>query len=179
MRVLIDTCVLYPTVMREVVLGCAAEGLFEVRWSSRILEEWQRAVVKLGPAQVVIAEGEIAALGAAFPDAVVPEHAGLEQRLWLPDPNDIHVLASAVGGSCDAIMTINAKDFPGNVLAEEGLFRVDPDAFLRGLLEEVPDQVRGVAERVLAQANAISDRPWEMRALMKKARLPRLGKALS
>ncbi len=179
MRVLIDACVLYPTVMREVVLGCAAEGLFEARWSVRILEEWRRAVVKLGPEQVVIAEGEIAALGVAFPDAIVPEHAGLAQRLWLPDPNDIHVLAAAVAGSCDAIMTINAKDFPGNVLAEEGLFRVDPDAFLRSLLEEAPDQVRGVAARVLAQANALSDRPWAMRPLMKKARLPRLGKALS
>ena len=40
MRVLIDACVLYPTVMREVVLGVAAQGLFTPRWSPRILEEW-------------------------------------------------------------------------------------------------------------------------------------------
>ena len=92
MRVLIDACVLYPTVMREVVLGCAKVGLFEVRWSARILEEWARATVKLGPEAEVFARGEIAVLGAQFPDAIVPVHEGLEQRLWLPDPNDVHVL---------------------------------------------------------------------------------------
>ncbi len=178
MRVLIDACVLYPTVMREVVLGSAAKGLFEARWSARILEEWARAAAKLGPEQEVVARGEVAALGATFPDAIVPEHEGWQGRLWLPDPNDIHVLAAGVAGSCDAIMTMNAKDFPGNILAEEGLFRVNPDAFLRGLLEEAPDQVRGVADTVLAEANRLSERPWEMRALMKKARLPRFGKAL-
>jgi predicted nucleic acid-binding protein len=178
MRVLIDACVLYPTVMREVVLGCAREGLFEARWSDRILEEWVRAAAKLGPEQEMLARGEIAALGAAFPDAIVLKHQGLQTRLWLPDPDDIHVLAAAVAGSCDAIMTANAKDFPGNILAEEGVFRVDPDAFLRSLLAEAPEQVRAVVEAVLAEANRLSDLAWDMRALMKKARLPRLGKAL-
>ena len=33
-RVLIDTCVLYPTVMREMVLGVAARGAFEPIWSA-------------------------------------------------------------------------------------------------------------------------------------------------
>ena len=32
MKVLLDACVLYPTVMREMLLGVAAEGLFEVVW---------------------------------------------------------------------------------------------------------------------------------------------------
>lgn len=35
MKVLIDANVLYPTVMREVVLGVAAEGIFEPQWSDR------------------------------------------------------------------------------------------------------------------------------------------------
>ncbi len=178
MRMLIDACVLYPTVMREVVLGCAKEGLFEPRWSERILEEWALAAAKLGPEQGVFARGEVAALKAKFPDAIVPPHDGLMRRLWLPDADDVHVLAAAIAGSCDGILTTNAKDFPGNILAEEGVFRADPDAFLRGLLEEAPDQVRGVAEAVLAEANRLSGSTWEMRALMKKARLPRLGKAL-
>lgn len=178
MRVLIDACVLYPTVMREVLIGCAQHGLIEPRWSDRILEEWARAVAKLGPEQEVFARGEIAILGASFPNASVPVNPGLEARLWLPDANDVHVLAAAIAGSCDAILTVNAKDFPGNLLADEGVFRADPDAFLRGLLEEYPNQVGQVADSVLAKANALSDRPWEMRALMKKARLPRFGKAL-
>lgn len=179
MRVLIDACVLYPTVMREVVLGCAQAGLFEPKWSARILEEWARATVKLGPEAEVFARGEIAAISAQFPNAVVPVHVGLEKRLWLPDENDIHVLASAVAGSCDAILTSNAKDFPRNMLGEEGLSRWDPDGFLCSLFDRDFGLVQAVGDAVLAQANALSDRPWEMRALMKKARLPRLGKRLA
>ena len=34
------------------------------------------------------------------------------------------------------------------------------------------------SEAVLAEANRLSGRSWEMRPLMKKARLPRFGKAL-
>ena len=179
MRVLIDACVLYPTVMREVVLGAAAHGLFDPRWSPRILEEWARAARKIGPEGETIARGEIAAINARFPKAQVRIPQGVEARLWLPDPNDVHVLAAAVGCSADAVMTVNAKDFPRNVLAEEGLQRVDPDGFLIGLHDSYPDEVQSVGDAVLDQARHLSGDPWEMRKLMRKARLPRLGKRLS
>lgn len=165
--------------MREVVLGCAAEGLFDAKWSARLLEEWARAARKIGPEGETIARGEIAVVTAKFPNAIVPEHTGLEARLWLPDENDIHVIASAVAGSCDAIMTVNTKDFPRNILAEEDLLRVDPDWFVVSLMDEAPDQVRGVADRVLGVARTMSGEDWTMRKLMKKARMPRLGKALT
>ncbi|WP_438986634.1 RSP_2648 family PIN domain-containing protein [Marivivens donghaensis] len=178
MRVLIDACVLFPTVMREVVLGVAAQGLFEPRWSDRILEEWARATPKLGDGAEAVARGEIALLSARFPRAIVPVAPHVEQRLWLSDENDIHVLASAIAGSCDAILTINAKDFPKHVLAEEGLSRLDPDGFLYSLWLDHPAQVQAAADAVLAEARRLSVDDWTMRSLMKKARLPRLGKAL-
>ncbi len=178
MRVMIDACVLYPTVMREVMLGCAHHGLFEARWSPRILEEWARAAGKLGPAQEVWARGEIATLTAKFPQALVKYDAAIERQYWLPDPADIHVLTAAVVGSCDGILTMNAKDFPKNILGDETLLRWDPDGFARDLLNVAPEPVQAVANKVLAEANRLSDRPWTMRALMKKARLPRFGKAL-
>ncbi|SMX32018.1 RSP_2648 family PIN domain-containing protein [Octadecabacter ascidiaceicola] len=178
MRVLIDACVLYPTVMREVVLGVAEQGLFEPRWSPRILEEWARAARKIGPEGETIARGEIAGVKARFPRAEVKIPQGVEARLWLPDPNDIHVLAAAVGCSADAIMTVNAKDFPRGELADEGLERVDPDGFLIGLAVSNPEAVRAVGEAVLNEARRLSGEPWEMRKLMRKARLPRLGKLL-
>jgi predicted nucleic acid-binding protein len=178
-RVLIDACVLYPTVMREVVLGVAAKGLFDPRWSPRILEEWARAARKIGPQGETIARGEIAAITARFPRAQVQIPQGVEARLWLPDPNDIHVLAAAVGCSADAIMTVNAKDFPRNELADEGLQRVDPDGFLVDLAIQHPDAVQSVGEAVVTEARRLSGEPWEMRKLMRKARLPRLGKLLA
>lgn len=178
MRVLIDACVLYPTVMREVVLGAAEAGLFEPRWSERIEEEWARAAGKLGPQDEAVARGEIALLRSRFARAVVPAAQGLEERLWLPDPNDVHVLAAAITGSADVILTSNAKDFPRNILAEEGLSRADPDGFLLGLFEAQPGVMGEVVARVLAEARRLSGEDWTLRSLMKKARLPRLGKAV-
>jgi len=178
-RVLIDACVLYPTVMREVLLGVAEQGLFDPRWSPRILEEWARAARKIGPEGETIARGEIAAINARFPKAEVRIPQGIEGRLWLPDANDVHVLAAAIGCSAGAVMTVNTKDFPRNILAEEGVDRIDPDGFLIGLYDQDPDAVQLVGEAVLAEARRLSGQDWEMRKLMRKARLPRLGKRLS
>jgi len=179
MRVLLDACVLFPTVMREMLLGVAAVGAFEPRWSARILEEWALAARKIGPTGEMQARGEIAMITAKFPTASVKPAPGLEARLWLPDENDIHVLASAIAAHADVIVTANAKDFPRGILAEEGVSRADPDGFLLGHFEAQPELVTHVGAKVLAEARRLSGEEWQMRALMKKARLPRLGKALS
>ncbi len=179
MKMVLDACVFYPTVMREMLLGVARTGAYTPLWSARILEEWALAARKLGPEGEAQARGEIAMAQAAFPRASVPTHAGLEARLWLPDANDIHVLATAVHGNADGIVTMNAKDFPRGLLAEEGLSRNDPDAFLLGHFHATPEAVEAVATAVLDQARSLSGQDWTIRALLKKARLPRLGKALS
>ena len=164
--------------MREVVLGVAKAGHFTPLWSGRILEEWQRAAAKLGPEGTAQAQSEIAMLRAAWPGSELPPEPGLENRLWLPDPADLHVLAVAVASSSDAIMTLNARDFPRNILAEEGLDRIDPDSFLYGIWLEYPETVQTAAQSVLDQARRLSGKDWDMRPLLTKARLPRLGKAL-
>ena len=180
MRLVLDACVLYPTVMREVLLGAAAQGFFEPVWSDRLLEEWARAAIKLGPDGETQARGEIALIRAAWPRAQRASAPGLEDRLWLPDPADVHVLAIAIASSSDGIVTMNAKDFPRNILAEEGLVRMDPDALLHGFWQSRPERMTKVGTSVLARANRFASKPsgWTMRGLMKKARLPRLGKAL-
>ena len=179
MRIFLDACVLFPTVTREMLLGVARAGVFEPQWSPRVLEEWARATLKIGPEAEVFARGEIALLRAAWPRAEIQPTPSLQARLWLPDNNDIHVLAAAIVGSADAIMTVNAKDFPRNVLAEEGLSRIDPDGYLFQVWQSSPEIVSSVAEKVLATAGELSGEDWQMRNLFKKARLPRVGKVLS
>ncbi|MEX0329083.1 MAG: RSP_2648 family PIN domain-containing protein [Ruegeria sp.] len=179
MKAVLDTCVIYPTVMREMLLGAAKLGHFTPVWSARILEEWARAARKIGPDGEAQARAEIALTRSNWPNAIQPPAPGLEQRLWLPDTADIHVLATAVASSADVIVTVNAKDFPKNILAEEGVERRDPDAFLLGFFLEDADGITEIAANVLSKANRLSGVHWTMRALMKKARLPRLGKALS
>lgn len=178
MKAVLDACVLFPTVLREILLGVAAAGLYEPVMSDRILREWTRATAKLGPVAQAMAEGEAALVRAAFPRAVVREQPGIEARLLLPDPNDVHVLAVAIAGHADAIVTFNAQDFPGHVLAAEGLTRRDPDGFLWELWSRGPDEVGGVVEAVRAKAELLSGEPMALKTLLKRSRLNRLSKAL-
>lgn len=178
MKLLLDACVLFPTVMREILLGVAGEGLFQPLWSDRILEEWARAARKIGPLGEPQARSEIALLRANWPKSCVPVASGVEARLWLPDPADVHVLAAAIAGSADAIVTLNASDFPKHTLAEEGLDRRTPDEVLMQFWLDHPDAVERAVSRVRVQAERIDGTPWDTRKLLKRARLPRLGKAL-
>lgn len=179
MRLCLDACVLFPTVLREILMGCAREGLFKPAWSERILEEWARAAVKLGETGEMQARGEIAVLKASWPDASWQVREGDMARLWLPDENDVHVLAAAIAASADGILTFNAKDFPKSVLAEEGLARLAPDELLMGLWAERPDEVARVVGEVHATAVNMLGGDIPLRNLLKRARLPRLGKALA
>lgn len=178
MRIVLDTCVLFPTVMREMLLGTARLGHFTPFWSARILEEWARAAVKLGPTGEMQARAEIALLRAAWPEAELSPAPGGEARLWLPDAADVHVLAVAVSGSADAIITLNAKDFPRNILAEQDIVRLDPDGFLHQMWQDDSTGMAQLGAQVLGEANRLSGDKWQIRPLLKKARLPRLAKAL-
>jgi predicted nucleic acid-binding protein len=178
-RVVLDACVLYPPVLRDLLLGAAAAGLFRPLWSDRILEEWARATVKLGPLAEAEARGAVALAKASFPQAMIAPAAGVEARLVLPDDNDRHVLATAIAGHADAILTFNAADFPRHVLAEEGLSRRDPDGFLWELWSHHADTMGAVIARVHARAEAMAGVPVSLKALLKRAQLPRLAKAVT
>jgi len=177
MRVFLDACVLYPTVLREVLLAVAGEGLFAPLWSPRVLEEWARAAARLSPAQEAIARGEVAVLKARLPGALVADDAGA--GLMLPDPDDAHVAAAAHAAGAGLIVTLNLQDFPARVLGPMGIRAEHPDAFLRALWADHPAAVARAAEKVRAEAERLSGQPQPIRPLLKRAYLPRLGKALA
>jgi predicted nucleic acid-binding protein len=177
LRVALDACVLFPTVMREMLLGAAATGAFEPVWSARILEEWARASRRLPEGAEVIARSEIARMRLAWPEAEaepLPEFIG---TLSLPDPDDRHVLAAAIVGGAEVLMTLNRADFPTRTLARHGLILREPDGYLTELLAEGHD-LAAVAAVVRARGERVSGRPQALRAMLRRAGLPRLGKAL-
>lgn len=179
MNVLIDACVLFPTVLRELVLDAAAAGAFHPLWSPRILDEWQRAARRYSELDAEIAASEIAMAKFRFPEAMVAVSDATEARLSLPDPDDLHVLAAAIDGGADALLTLNTKDFPTNTLSGEGILRRHPDEFLLELFHADPVQMTATVEAVLARAADHGIDTSNPRKILKKARLPRLGKALS
>lgn len=176
MKVFLDANVLFPTVLRELLIGWAAAGGFAPLWSERVLSEWAHAAAKRGPVEGEIARGEIALLRATWPAALVPPDPALEATLSLPDPDDTHVLAAAITGEAAAILTENARDFPPRALARHGLMRLGADAFLVDAATE--PGFAAVLSTVQARAEAAAGAPQPLRPLLKRARLPRLAKAV-
>jgi predicted nucleic acid-binding protein len=177
-KLVLDACVLYPPVLREILVGVAAADLFTPIWSDRILEEWARAARKLGAGAEVDARAAATMLGLRFPKSLCNATNGLETRLHLPDENDIHILATAIVSGADSILTYNARDFPRHVLAAEGVDRRDPDGFLWELWSHHPDEVGQVLEAVRAKAEAMSGNPQTLRQVLRRLRLDRLAKAV-
>jgi hypothetical protein len=178
MRAALDACVLFPTVLREMLLGAAAAGGFVPVWSPRILEEWARATRRLPGDAEARARAEIALMRARWPEAEVDPDPAFVASLSLPDPNDRHVLAAAIAGGAEALVTLNRADFPARTLARHGILLRDPDGLLCEFHAEGHD-IAGVAAAVRARAERMAGRPVALRALLKRAGLPRLGKALA
>jgi hypothetical protein len=98
----------------------------------------------------------IAAMNAHFPDALVQGWESLVTGIVLPDPDDRHVVAAALRGGADCILTHNLRDFPPAALAPLGLEAIGPDNFLLDQLDLAPAVIVQV---VRAQAAATGKSP--------------------
>ena len=110
---LLDTCVLWPSLQRDILLSFAAEGMYRPLWSSAVLDElaYEERVklVRQGvPAQQAHRRSErlIAEMRRAFDDAEVEGWEGLEGVYNLPDPDDEHLVAAAVVGGAGVIVRV-------------------------------------------------------------------------
>jgi hypothetical protein len=54
----------------------------------------------------------------AIPDCLITDYEDLTEGLALPDKDDRHVLAAAIRGHADAIVTTNLRHFGGAAVAE-------------------------------------------------------------
>lgn len=178
MIAVLDANVLFPTVLREVLADVAAAGLFRPVWSERILGEWTRAAAKLGAQDAGIAGAEAALLRLRFPEAMTPGDEARAAGFDLPDLADLHVLAAALETRASVIVTMNLRDFPRAIMAGVGLQARHPDAFLTDLWAASPQPVAAAAHAAHDKANRLGA-AIEFRALMKRARLPRLGRAMT
>ncbi len=174
-RAVLDACVLYPSVLREILVEVARAGGLVPLWSPRILAEWAHAARRRGDD----AGPALAALTTEFPAAEVDVADGAEAALDLPDPADAHVLAAAIAGRATLIVTQNLRDFPARALAPHGLRAEAPDALLMRLWLERPDLITTAVAHVVAETERHSGRRQPLRALLRRAGLPRLGKALA
>ena len=179
MNYLIDTCVLFPTVMRTILLEAVKSKHDSAFWSEKILSEWSASAKKVGELGQLQADSEISILRTNWPNSIINFSLELEESLYLPDLNDRHVLAAAISGKCDAIITLNKKDFPRQILDQYGLIRLNPDQVILGYLKDDAHRIIEIAQDLLSEANRKFNQEWTIRQLLRKARLPRTAKALS
>lgn len=132
---LLDTCVLWPSLQRDVLLSLAAEGMYRPVWSGVILAELKyEEAAKLTRRGAAPPEAErraahlIRQMRQAFDDAEISGWEGLDGTYGLPDPDDEHVVAAAVVAGAGAIITLNTKDFPAALLPT-GLETLRPAEF--------------------------------------------------
>ncbi len=131
-----DACVLYPAQLRSLLMYLALTDLFQAKWTDAIHEEWMRSVVKNHP-DITRSQAERVRdlMNAHVRDCLVTGYEGLIPALHLPDPDDRHVLAAAIQGRADVIVTFNLKDFPAATLAPLGIEARHPDEFVTHLLD--------------------------------------------
>src|SRR5262245_7754897 len=111
--VLYDACVLSPAPIRDVLIRVANTGIVRARWSERILDECFCSIVEQRADLAHDALDRTRRLMCeAVPDCLVTGFEHLEEGLDLPDPDDRHVLAAAIRGNAQAIVTLNLRDFP-------------------------------------------------------------------
>lgn len=84
-------------------------------------------------------------------DCLVENYERLIPALELPDPDDRHVLAAAIAGKCDCIITQNIRDFPIEALEPFGIETQHPDEFLSNLLNMVPGAFCSSVRKVRAR----------------------------
>ena len=129
---LLDACVLYPLAMTDALLSLATAGFFAAKWTTEVEKEWIRSLERQRPDLTGKLNVRRDSMRDAIADWEVPKSAwaSLAQGIDLPDPDDCHVLAAAIAGHADCIVTSNLKDFPDSVLFDYGIQAIDPDTFI-------------------------------------------------
>jgi predicted nucleic acid-binding protein len=149
--VIYDASVLYPNTQRDLLLRIAQSGLVQARWTEQILDEMFAALKRgrpdLDPARL---DRTRALMGTAVRDWKVTDYEPLIDSLKLPDPDDRHVLATAIRASAQVIVTSNLRDFPSADLRSWDVEAQSPDDFVR-------DQIGLDRSAVYAAVQQIAD----------------------
>jgi predicted nucleic acid-binding protein len=151
--VVLDACVLAPMPLADTLLRLAEEpALYRIVWTEQLLHEIGGALTKMGRTQAQI-ERRLTFMRNFFPEAMLDlPHEIADAIPCLPDPKDKHVVAAALIGHANAIITLNTKHFPEECLSRYNLLCQTPDEFLVHQYHLNPEVV---LEKLDAQATGI------------------------
>jgi hypothetical protein len=175
-----DANVLYPAVLRDLLMWLAFLGVVRARWTDEIHEEWIRNLVdEANPKRTRAVLHKVRdRMNEAVRDALVTGYQDWIPQVELPDPDDRHVVAAAIAAKAEVIVTLNLKDFPAAALAPFAIEALHPDDFLVRLFVQDPD---AVCEAVRRQRANLKNPPYtagELLARLADTGVPRLAQLL-
>lgn len=177
--VVYDACVFYPAPLRDLLIRLAMTRRFRARWTAQIHEEWTRNLLAhrkdLTQQQL---DRTVTAINNAVEDCLITGYEYIIEGLKLPDPNDRHVLAAAIRVGAAAIVTMNLKDFPDEVLSEFEIFAQHPDDFILDLADLEPPILERVAKEQRASLRNPSVSAKEFVANIRRQGLPSVANFL-
>jgi len=147
-RVFLDTCVLFPQTLRDVLLTAAESELYFPLWSSSVLDELERNLIEDRGLTRQQTNRLREAMISAFPESIVSGYQALIPAMKNHE-GDRHVLAAAVRGSATVIVTENLRHFPTVACEPYEIRPRSVDEFLSELLsldrDRVCDVLRSIA----------------------------------
>lgn len=145
--VVLDANVLYPFLVRDVLLSFAHSGLYRARWTQAIIDELVSALIANKPDRERKIRQLAGIMAEQFPEALIEHYESLIPAIDLPDPDDRHVLAAAIKAGAHAIVTENLQDFPTATLASCEIEAHTADQFLQSTFQLYPtDAIRALRE---------------------------------
>lgn len=144
-----DANVLYPNLLRDLLIRIAQSGLVQAKWTDQILDEvfdnLRENRPDLAPEKLTRTRDLMCN---AIRDCKVLNYEKLIPTLDLPDPDDRHVLAAAIRCRAQVIVTWNLKDFPDAALASWDCEAKDPDSFVMDQIHLDRKSVYGAIQRI-------------------------------
>lgn len=141
-RYVLDACVLFPALTRDLLLTLAADGAYAAIWTDEIIDEMRRNIVVNHPDIEVskLDSNLIATMNGALPAARLTgfEHLIAEMD---NDPKDRHVAAAAAHAEATGILTYNLRDFRGAEILKRCIRIITPAVFVEKLISEAPDTI--------------------------------------
>ncbi|MBI3970125.1 MAG: PIN domain-containing protein [Chloroflexi bacterium] len=173
---LLDANVLWSAAVRDTLLLAAELGLFLPVLSRQILEEMARSLKlrrpDLDPARI---DRTVELMLRHFPEALVDDHEDLSPAMT-NDEGNRHVLAAAVRGGAEVIVTWNVSHFPPAARNPYGIDLQTPDGFLENLWLGHPDEMALVLQRQAQHLINPSKTPRQVLETLKRS-VPRFAEA--
>ncbi len=126
----LDARVLYSATLHDLLVSVAFVDLFRARWTEAFNDEWTRRLKEKRPELAEKIDRTRELMNVSVPGCLIRGHELVKPSFAMPDPNDWHVVAAAIRGRADVIVTYVLAHFPTPALDLIGIKVQHPDDFI-------------------------------------------------